>query len=90
MAVQLNTSIHRYTGLASDDKPAPAEEDIPVGSIFEERDTGRVFERTERGLWVLLTSRTELLLERVVSRLDTGNATLDSTRQLLAGVRGVE
>jgi len=43
MAVQLESTIKRYIGLSSDDKPAL---DIPAGSSFMESDTGKIYRFT--------------------------------------------
>lgn len=55
MAVRLESTIKRYTGLSSDDKPRLGQNsdgvevsaaDLPVGSSFLESDTGNIYRWT--------------------------------------------
>lgn len=47
MAVSLETSIKRFNGLSTDDKPTT---DVPEGSIFHIVDTGELYIFTG-GMW---------------------------------------
>lgn len=66
MTVRLETKIHRYIGLSTDERPYPGQvldgreltnDDIPVGSSFLAADTGDVWRWDGRG-WIAGDNRT--------------------------------
>ena len=53
MAVTLESTTRRYTGLSTDEKPVTTEDGkyVSAGSSFLELDTGRVFRADGGGQW---------------------------------------
>ena len=73
MAVTLETSIQRFRGLSTDEKPGRTRgtadgpiNQIPVGSVFVETDTGARYVWRGSWPWVRQEQTIEPLLERLI------------------------
>lgn len=83
MAVRNLGTIHRFTGLSTDEKPGrfnarDPEHKIHVGSTFDEEDTGRRF-RWNGDEWILRVQTIDAKLDRLIEVGEEANRILRAT-----------
>lgn len=88
MAVRRETTIHRFRGLSTDEKPGRRQEDgspvqiPPMGSVFVEVDTGARYVWTGSWPWVRQEQTIEMFLAELI---DTNAQILETLAAIQRG-----